>query len=223
MYFKKAFALLSTLVMLVSMFGVLPVAALPYSSTGVAQTYIGLYKKNAVPSDAAASVSKAGGTLIYSYKQIGVLIASSDNAAFTASLLKDTRVQGAAATNGFATQLELDSSDANSDAPIPNTPVSNSDSLTGLQWDMVQIHTPEAHAITGGSPSVLLGDIDTGLDYTHPDLAANVDDANSANCVSGVPVAGKVAANDDNGHGTHTAGTIAAAANGIGIIGVAPN
>ena len=88
---------------------------------------------------------------------------------------------------------------------------------------MRQIHTPEAHAITGGSPSVLVGDIDTGLDYTHPDLAPNVDDAASANCVSGAPVPGKVAANDDNGHGTHTAGTIAAASNGIGIVGVAPN
>src|SRR5438093_8881588 len=88
---------------------------------------------------------------------------------------------------------------------------------------MVQIHVPEAHAITGGSSSIVLGDIDTGLDYTHPDLAANVDDAASVNCVSGAPVPGKVAAMDDNGHGTHTAGTIAAAVNGIGIIGVAPN
>jgi subtilisin family serine protease len=70
---------------------------------------------------------------------------------------------------------------------------------------------------------VLVGDIDTGLDYTHPDLAANVDSANSANCVSGVAVPGEVAADDDNGHGTHTAGTIAAASNGIGIVGVAPN
>ncbi len=110
---KKAFALITTLVMLISMTGVLPVAAasLPYSSTGVTQTYIVLYKKNAVPSNAASSVSKAGGTLVYSYKQIGVLIASSDNAAFSANLLKDTNVQGAAATTGFATQLDLDSSE----------------------------------------------------------------------------------------------------------------
>ena len=102
-------------------------------------------------------------------------------------------------------------------------PATDSDSLSGLQWDMAQIHAPEAHAITGGSRPVLVGDIDTGLDYTHPDLAANVDDAASVNCVSGVPVPGKVAAMDDNGHGTHTAGTIAAASNGIGIVGVAPN
>src|ERR1041385_3282225 len=102
---KKAFALISTLVMLVSLMGVFPVAAasLPYSGTGVTQTYIVLYKKNAVPSNAASSVSKAGGTLVYSYKQIGVLIASSDNALFTANLLKDSNVQGAAATTSFAT------------------------------------------------------------------------------------------------------------------------
>src|SRR6266508_4649340 len=102
---KKAFALISTLVMLISMTGVLPVAAasLPYSSTGVTETYIVLYKKNALPSDAASTVSNAGGTLVYSYKQIGVLIASSDNAAFTANLLKDSRVEGAAATTNFAT------------------------------------------------------------------------------------------------------------------------
>jgi len=97
------------------------------------------------------------------------------------------------------------------------------DPLSNRQWDMIQIHVPEAHAVQSGSTSVVVGDIDTGLDYTHPDLAANVDFANSVSCVSGVPDTSPAAWNDDNGHGTHTAGTIAAAMNGIGIVGVAPN
>src|ERR1043165_2406395 len=225
---KKAFALMSTLVMLVSLIGVFPVAAastasLPYASTGVTQNYIVLYKQNSVSSDAASLVTNAGGALVYSYQQIGVVIAKSDNALFSANLLKDSRVQGAVATTHFATQLNDDTSTDNTAAPTPGTPAPGTDNLSGLQWDMTQIHAFEAHDVTGGSASVLVGDIDTGLDYTHPDLAPNVDDANSVNCVSGAPVPGKVAAMDDNGHGTHTAGTIAAAKNGIGIVGVAPN
>ena len=82
---------------------------------------------------------------------------------------------------------------------------------------------PEAHEINSGSPNVVVGDIDTGIDYTHPDLAPNVDFAKSVSCVGGVPNTDPAAWFDDNFHGTHTAGTIAAAANGVGIVGVAPN
>ena len=197
--------------------------ALTASGAGSAQNYLVIYKSENVPANAAKAIQQAGGTLVYSYGQIGVALASSSNASFTSNLLKaDKSVDTAAATSGFATKLE----DAQAGGPPvanPDAPVSGNDSLSGLQWDMDQIHAPEAHAITGGSTTVLVGDIDTGLDYTHPDLAPNVDAAASANCVSGVPGPGAVAANDDNGHGTHTAGTIAAAANGIGIVGVAPN
>ena len=193
------------------------------NSAGAASNYIVLYKGQAVPKDAAATITKAGGTLVYAYDQIGVAIARSDNTSFRDNLLKDARIDNASPTAGFATQLPNEQADAGPpDGGLPNSPATE-DPLFSLQWDMQQIHTPEAHAITGGSPSVLVGDIDTGLDYTHPDLAANVDSANSVNCVNGVPVPGAVAANDDNGHGTHTAGTIAAASNGIGIVGVAPN
>ena len=96
------------------------------------------------------------------------------------------------------------------------------DPLSNLQWDMVQIRVPEAHAITTGNRAVIVGDIDTGLDFTHPDLAPNYDAANSADCTSGAP-APLLPGNDVNGQGTHTAGTITAAKNGIGIVGVAPN
>jgi lantibiotic leader peptide-processing serine protease len=194
------------------------------SSAGAGANYIVLYKGSAVPKDAAATIAAAGGSLVYSYDQIGVAIASSSDASFRQNLLKDSRIENASATAGFATQLPNEQVEAGDglDGALPSSPATE-DPLFNLQWDMAQIRTPEAHAITGGSPSVLVGDIDTGLDYTHPDLAANVSDANSVNCVSGAPVQGKVAANDDNGHGTHTAGTIAAASNGIGIVGVAPN
>ncbi len=193
------------------------------SGAGAAANYIVLYKSQAVPKDAASTIAAAGGSLVYAYDQIGVAIARSDNTSFRDNLLKDARIDNASPTAGFATQLPDEQADAGPpEGGLPNSPATE-DPLFSLQWDMRQIHTPEAHAITGGSPSVLVGDIDTGLDYTHPDLAANVSDANSVNCVSGVPAPGKVAANDDNGHGTHTAGTIAAASNGLGIVGVAPN
>src|SRR5438105_4386664 len=208
--------------------GFSPLASTVAAQAGTMQNYIVLYGGSAVPADAAASIAKAGGSLVYSYGQIGVAIARSDNSNFRANIVKDNRVEGASSTAAFATRLNDDkasSADASGPPPgdLPNSPATDADSLSSLQWDMRQIHTPEAHAITGGSPSVLVGDIDTGLDYTHPDLAQNVDDADSVNCVSGAPVPGKVAADDDNGHGTHTAGTIAAAANGLGIVGVAPN
>ncbi|MFN2543914.1 MAG: S8 family serine peptidase [Actinomycetota bacterium] len=197
--------------------------------SGQTQNYVVLYKGNSVDANAAQSIQKAGGTVIYSYPQIGVVIARSDSSSFQSNLSKDSKVEGVAATTNFATKIDdgqtVQGSDAEGPPPgdLPNAPASDSDSLSGLQWDMRQIHTPEAHAVTGGSPAVVVGDIDTGADYRHPDLAANIDDADSVNCVSGAPVPGAVAADDDNGHGTHTAGTIAAAANGFGIVGVAPN
>src|SRR5436309_6850784 len=207
--------------------GISPLTATVGAHAGTMQNYIVLYSASAVPADASASMAKAGGSLVYSYPQIGVAIARSDSGTFQANIVKDNRVEGASATAAFATKLNDDkatSADASGPPPgdFPTAPATDADSLSPLQWDMRQIHTPEAHAITGGSPSVLAGDIDTGIDFNHPDLRANIDVANSANCVSGAPVAG-LAAQDHNGHGTHTAGTIAAASNGFGIVGVAPN
>ena len=197
-----------------------PPVATVHAST--AQTYLVLYKGQAVPAGAATTITNAGGTLVYSYDAIGVAIARSDNPSFRDNLLKDSRVNGAAATAGFATKIENDTS-TDGTSVTPNTPAPGSDNLSGLQWDMDQISAPQARAINGGSPSVTVGDIDTGLDFTHPDLAPNVDFTKSVSCIGGVPNTAPSAWMDDNGHGTHTAGTIAAAKNGIGIVGVAPN
>jgi subtilisin family serine protease len=190
-------------------------------TTSTTQTYIVLYKDGASSSGAQTLVGAAGGTLVANYSQIGVVIARSNRSDFRDHLMLDSRVQGASATTRFASKLDEGNLDA-SQATTTITTAGPDDTLDGLQWDMNQIQAPEAHAITEGSSSVLVGDLDTGLDWTHPDLAPNVSFANSASCESGVADPTPAAWMDHNGHGTHTAGTIAAAHNAIGIVGVAP-
>ena len=197
----------------------------PQSATGAAQTYVVLYKQTGGPGDAAAAMERAGGTLVHSYPEIGVVIARSSELSFRSAVMLDSRVEGATATAGFATRtsaVDVKTVDA-SEAADTTAAGPWGDAGSFRQWDMTQIHVPEAHAFTTGSPAVVVGNIDTGIDYLHPDLAANVDFANSVSCIGGAPNQAPAAWFDDNFHGTHTAGTIAAAANGIGIVGVAPN
>ena len=198
-------------------------AATPAFAAGPTQNYLVVFKASQIPPGQAAKFARAGGKLITTYDQIGVALASSNNVNFRGAVITDPNVDDVASTAGLGYKLpNLNTGSDSTQRTAPTTPSTDADSLSPLQWDMRQIKTPQAHAITGGSPAVLVGDIDTGVDFNHPDLKANLDVAKSANCVSGVPVAG-LAAQDDAGHGTHTAGTIAAAANGIGIVGVAPN
>jgi thermitase len=77
------------------------------------------------------------------------------------------------------------------------------------------IDAPEAWALSRGA-GVTVGVVDTGIDLGHPDLLGHI--------VAGYDfVEDDDQAQDGFGHGTHVAGTIAAAENGIGVVGVAPD
>ena len=81
-----------------------------------------------------------------------------------------------------------------------------------IPWGIQKVGAPLS-GNTGAGINVAI--IDTGIDLTHPDLAANVR--------TGINFVRKNAsANDDNGHGSHVAGTVAAVNNTIGVVGVAP-
>jgi subtilisin family serine protease len=215
---RKVLSLVVLLTLLFTIVLVSSVGAAP-SQAGADETYVVLYKGNSVPANAASIIANAGGKLVYSYDKIGVAIARSDDASFSAKLLQDDRIEGASVTTGFASQL----SDGAAEEIASATDIPAD---FAYQWDMIQIHVPEAHAITTGSPEVVVGDIDTGLDYNHVALAPNVDFSRSVSCVSGVPDQNPTAWMDHNGHGTHTAGTIAAKPFTVGsrsVIGIAPD
>ena len=94
----------------------------------------------------------------------------------------------------------------------------SSDPLFSQQWGLTKIGAPQAWTVTRGKDTVVVAVVDTGVDYTHPDLVGRVDTANDHDFVNG-----DSDAMDDNGHGTHVSGIIAATAdNGIGGAGVAP-
>lgn len=86
-------------------------------------------------------------------------------------------------------------------------------SAAEVPWGISRVGAPGAWAVTMGQ-GVKVAVIDTGIDCGHPDLKAN--------CAGGYNAVGSGAPFDDNGHGSHVAGTIAGALDGRGVVGVAP-
>ena len=111
----------------------------------------------------------------------------------------------------------------------PSLTATPNDPSYGSLWGLTKINAPGAWNITTGSNNAVVVVIDTGIDYTHPDLAANMfentdcnNDGTHNDPCFGIDVAnGDNDPIDDHYHGTHVAGTIGAVGNnGIGVVGV---
>src|SRR5687767_2723132 len=189
---------------------------------------------------ALALVQTAGGLVQNDLSsQVGVLMVESTNALFMQALKssplvaevgQDWRWQAFPSYQQAVASGQLTVCDRTK-CP-PGGPGQSADPLEPLQWDMDQIDAPEAHTVQAGSRSVDVGILDSGVDGHHPDFlvdgaGSNVDCARGRNSVSFLPTGPGVGTPDpcvDNQfHGTHVAGTVAAQANGIGVVGVAPN
>jgi len=195
------------------------------------------------------AVRLAGGVVVQAWPQIGVVIAHSDRAAFRSRVvaLAGGVVGGAeptrtvAVVEGNPAAVVVPWSAARTAPVVAGSPGAHRASPAGhlvngdaaapvpdpresAQWDLKLIKADTAHLTTDGSATVVVGVLDSGIDASHPDLAPNIDSADSVNCTdAGRPDTSATGwLPTTSVHGTHVAGTIAAARNGIGIVGVAP-
>ncbi|MEW2288989.1 S8 family serine peptidase [Streptomyces sp. NPDC047841] len=185
---------------------------------------------HAVSARVQKAIAEAGGSVVVAYDRIGVIVAHAADPGFAQRIRSVRGVDSAGATRNAPLPAQ-----STTDMGTPRTlsaeeaarvtAADGQDPLEPLQWDLPAIKADKAHEKTLGSRDVTVAVIDTGVDDTHPDIAPNFDRAASANCVSGKPDTTDGAwrpSASESPHGTHVAGEIAAAKNGVGVTGVAP-
>ncbi|MEH1101123.1 S8 family peptidase [Micromonospora sp. CPCC 205561] len=193
------------------------------SAAGPDTTFLVLAPQGAGTDRAAARVAAAEGTVVASYDQIGVLVVRSANPAFVTDVA-GAGVDSVASTAGLGTALD---EGATLEVPAAGAAGTTADPteepLYGQQWDLPMIDVPQAHAVNAGRADVVVGVLDSGISSSHPDLASQIAKDKSTSCIGGVPDTTEAAWNPTTSdHGTHVAGTIAAAVNGVGVAGIAP-
>lgn len=191
----------------------------PESSTGVtlnanAVNYIVITNSETLPSGFEKKLSQYG-TIVRSVPEIGMIVVKPVINNFEAKVTSLAEVK--AVVPDFTAKLVQPVNVIN-ESSMQGTGIT--DPLFPLQWGLDAINAPEAWnaGFTGKKSRVFI--LDSGIDAEHKDLVSNL---NKTLCTSFVPGEDF---NIDKGeyfnHGTHVAGIIAAARNGKGVVGVAP-
>ena len=215
-------------------------SATPYRVTAV--EYVVVFKKGVLPAAAERAIRASGGTIVRVNGKIGVATALSRNPGFVSAVGRRAVLAGVARSIpvGYS-KPELQPSRHARGAlalreGLATTRDIEDDPFGHLQWDMKMINAyPDgSYKLQQGDPRVLVGIIDTGIDGSHPDLAPNFSRELSRNFTTDIPLVdgpceeepdrscSDPADVDEGAHGTHVAGTVGAALNGLGIAGVAP-
>lgn len=181
------------------------------------------FRNNASASRRDAAIRSVGGTVIRDFESVGV---------------HHLRVPRGRSLDSIVASLEGNPDIAAAQPNYERTAVAvtPNDQFFSLLWGLTKIQMPDAWTYSTGSNAIVVADIDSGVRYAHPDLTANMwmnpgeipgnhkdDDGNGyVDDVYGIDAYNHDSNPlDDNGHGTHTSGTIGAVGNNtIGVVGV---
>ncbi|WBL14227.1 S8 family serine peptidase [Sutcliffiella sp. NC1] len=170
------------------------------------QRLLVVFQSENLPSNVNTLVSKAGGQITYEVPQIGVIeVATNNPGTFLKEMLKNKQVLSIGPS--VEVNLELPEFETDGNEVETNTNIIENIWESGYQWDIEQVtNNGASHSINKeGRSEVVVAVIDTGFDFNHPDLVANVDLEGSKTFVPGTTDSW-----DWNSHGTHVAGTIGA-------------
>lgn len=186
-------------------------------TAGPALRHVVLFEPGTDTSTATDEVTAACGSVTAYYPEIAVGVVTGP-APVLRERLGPRRAYSAAA--------EAAVTDAEPAMAAPNTSASrdiDTADRSAEQWDMAMTGAVRANAVEPGDRDVVVGVLDSGIDPAHPELVHALDRSRSAGCLSGAPDRSPMAwMPTASTHGTHVAGTIAAADDGRGITGVAP-
>lgn len=183
--------------------------------------YILVAATDKLPTNLATDVAKANGRIGTLMGQVGMATATSEDPNFATKAARIAGIQSVVADVSvqWVKPLTVVDYDENIGAQGINPPTStNTNPRFNLQWGHDAINSPEAWQAGYKGVGVRVAVLDTGFDLDHPDLAGNI-----VYNQSFVPGQGAQFVGNGFSHGTHTAGTVAALDNNIGVIGVAPS
>ncbi|MFG1603737.1 S8 family serine peptidase [Actinoplanes sp. NPDC049265] len=222
----------------------LAVPAAPVTAA-TAIEYVVVAEDGVTPDAAVAAIRNAGGSVVARNDAAGMYTVASARTDFRAKATADVELIGVTQNKAMGYAPSAPKLEQPQVAPIGRRPATTrpyvvpvtdrqpaADPLDDKLWGLKMIHADQAHAVEAGDRGVTVGILDTGVDASNPDLTGHFSRRLSRNFAPDLTdidgpceVAGCVdpVGTDDGGHGTHVAGTIGAAANGVGVTGVAPN
>jgi subtilisin family serine protease len=218
-----------------------PAAAVGSGSSGGQAEYVVVAEAGAAAADVQRAIDAAGGTVTSRNAAIGTFTVLGPADGFVESVAASNVVFGAAgerpigeipdATPVKVSDPEVETIHSGAGGPRHGGSTAGMDPLDSLAWGLAMVKSDLARTVNAGDSRVLVGILDSGIDASHPDLAGQLETALSRNFTTDIPAIDGPCEDrscidppteDDSGHGTHVAGTVAAAANGLGVSGVAP-
>jgi len=184
------------------------------------ERYVLVYNGNKVPAKAKEAIEAAGGQLVKTLPQVGVAVAVSSNPDFAAAAAKGSGVQAVGVAPATAVPDSGLAEPAALEAPTEADTAYNQ----GLLWGINRVKAPQAWAAGHtGSHKTVVAVIDTGIATNHPDLKDNIVHTDCFVSTGSEAMGACTPYPSLHDHGTHVAGTVAAAFGGGDVVGVGPN